>query len=57
MCARAKKREPTNFEVVLKHVYLLYIFSTSCTNLYKACKCYVFKMSLAMVIIDECEIE
>lgn len=51
MCIRTKKRELTNFEVALKGVYLLYIFSISCKNVYKACKCYLSTMPLAVVII------
>lgn len=54
MCIRTKKREPTNFGVVLKDIYLLYIFSIFCTDLYKACQCCLFKMPLAVVIIDGC---
>lgn len=54
MCVRTKKRELTNFEIALKDVCLLHIFSICCTNVYKACKCYLSKMPLAVVIIDGC---
>lgn len=55
MCIRPKKREPANFEVMLKDVFLLHIMSISCINLYKACKCYLFKMPSAVVVIYGCE--